>query len=134
MLGANYAPFEGSLRVASGWLRGAYRLATSWPEGGLRVASGAAWDAIPPVPPKTTKNHRKGCKPLAYKDLGNSSQPANNLETIAVQRSQTGCALRFSAFLCVSALKPAWSRAKKTSLAPPGEYARLTRCAVGDPK
>src|ERR1035438_139786 len=27
------------LRVASGWLRGAYRLATRWPEGGLGVAS-----------------------------------------------------------------------------------------------
>src|ERR1035437_95045 len=31
---------QGSLRVASGWLRGAYRLATRWPEGGLGVASG----------------------------------------------------------------------------------------------
>src|ERR1035437_6278013 len=29
---------QGSLRVASGWLRGAYRLATRWPEGGLGVA------------------------------------------------------------------------------------------------
>src|ERR1035437_1055183 len=28
---------QGSLRVASGWLRGAYRLATRWPEGGLRA-------------------------------------------------------------------------------------------------
>jgi len=31
---------QGSLRVASGWLRGAYRLATREPEGSLRVASG----------------------------------------------------------------------------------------------
>jgi hypothetical protein len=42
--------------------------------------------------------------------------------------------LRFSAFLCVSALNPVWPRAKKTSLAPPGAYARHTRCAVGEPK
>jgi hypothetical protein len=30
--------YEGGLRVASGWLQGAYRLATRWPEGGLEVA------------------------------------------------------------------------------------------------
>ena len=40
---------------ASGWLLGAYRLATRWLQGGLGVASGAARDAIAPVPPKTAK-------------------------------------------------------------------------------
>src|ERR1035441_3739219 len=49
---SDHYPPPGSLRVASGWLRGAYRLATRWPEGGLGVAR----DAIPPVPPETAKN------------------------------------------------------------------------------
>src|ERR1039458_1338098 len=49
MLGANYAPFQGSLRVASGCLPVGYHMASGWPRG-------AAWDAVRPVPPKTAKS------------------------------------------------------------------------------
>src|ERR1035438_2262642 len=51
MLGANYAPFRGSqrvawgwlqvsLRVAPGWLPVGYQMAWGWPQGGFGVALG----------------------------------------------------------------------------------------------
>ena len=58
--------------MPTGWLPDGLRVASGWPRG----QPGTLFRPFP----KTPKNHQKGCNTLTCRDLGNSSQLANNLD------------------------------------------------------
>src|ERR1039458_5581977 len=99
-------------------------MASGSPQRGLGGSPG-------PYSARSTENSQEPPKGMQHSDLQGLGKFVAACEQLGLLqcRDLSGSSLRFSAFLCVSALNSAWPRAKKTSLAPPGAYARHTCCA-----
>src|ERR1039458_3982163 len=135
MLGANYAPFQGSLRVASGCLPVGYHMASGWPRG-------AAWDAVRPVPPKTAKSGPQPPKsaieshlrfaesfrvhgPISTSEFAAVSTPPPRNNSLRYSRGEEPLPPPFSAFLseslrlCVNSSQPARRLEYSSTKSPP---------------